>query len=478
MMRRRSAATAIVITTKLADKLRGLVCAPYASRTPLRGRRVEAVDCQGLAGAFTLGTKQAGFDIVAVKSLPGGFGVANLEANRHLLGDGWDAQVGDWNEWDPHDVAYVFGNPPCSGFSLLNRSRDTENARGPDSKINQCMWAFARYVARVKPVIAAFESVQFAGTMGRELMRQLHALVEEQTGRRWFLVHTFMSGASVGAAQFRRRYFWVISQVPFGVEPPRVNHVTTYFDALGDLQDLEMKWEPQRIRYAPPSAWAADKRNDTDTVDMHIYPDAPIVRRMMALIDEWAPGENFEQVAKRWYDRHGEMPHPWQPGPPHKIMGGPVRVRPDRCGYVITGAGGFSFVHWRENRILTLRECARMMGFPDSWTWTAARSPQQGYMWVGKQIPVQSGKWVSGWVKEALQGNPGGYFGDRIGEREYVIDVTDDYQQWYVNKTGEQRDGRSVALRRRHDARVVLSRDEVRRQLQERGRAQLARASA
>ena len=80
---------------------------------------MQAVDCQGLAGAFTLGTKRAGFDIVAKLELPGGFGVENCEANRHLLGD-FETTVSNWSDWPHYDVPYIFGNPPCSGFSLLN----------------------------------------------------------------------------------------------------------------------------------------------------------------------------------------------------------------------------------------------------------------------------------------------------------------------------------------------------------------------
>lgn len=73
-----------------------------------------ATDVMGFAGGFTLGMVQAGFTLKAKRELPGGFGVANCEANRALLGNDWLSQVGPSESWEvmPSDV--VFGNPPCS----------------------------------------------------------------------------------------------------------------------------------------------------------------------------------------------------------------------------------------------------------------------------------------------------------------------------------------------------------------------------
>lgn len=73
-----------------------------------------AVDVMGFAGGFTLGMVQAGFQLVGKKELPGGFGVANCEANRHLLGNDWRAQVGPPESWEviSGGCDVVFGNPP------------------------------------------------------------------------------------------------------------------------------------------------------------------------------------------------------------------------------------------------------------------------------------------------------------------------------------------------------------------------------
>lgn len=75
---------------------------------------LKAIDCMSFAGGFTLGMVQAGFKLVGKREMKGGFGVANCEANRHLLGYDWQAQACDPKDWQVVPAEVVFGNPPCS----------------------------------------------------------------------------------------------------------------------------------------------------------------------------------------------------------------------------------------------------------------------------------------------------------------------------------------------------------------------------
>ena len=76
---------------------------------------MKAIDVYGFAGGFTLGIVQAGFELIAKKENLQGFGVANCEANRHLLGNNWKAQKSPAIQWEVmSDAQVVLGNPPCS----------------------------------------------------------------------------------------------------------------------------------------------------------------------------------------------------------------------------------------------------------------------------------------------------------------------------------------------------------------------------
>ena len=77
--------------------------------------KYQFLDAHGFAGGFTLGAVQAGLELVG-KRETSAFGVANMEANRHLLGNRWTTQVdADYDSWEVVDGAVaVLGNPPCS----------------------------------------------------------------------------------------------------------------------------------------------------------------------------------------------------------------------------------------------------------------------------------------------------------------------------------------------------------------------------
>lgn len=389
-----------------------------------------AVDVMGFAGGFTLGVVQAGFTLVGKRELPGGFGVANCEANRHLLGDAWVSEVGDPATWSvpAGGVDIVFGNPPCSGFSVMS----AKSFRGIDSSVNKCMWSFTDYVVRTRPQIAVFESVQQAFSGGLELMRQLRSYVEERTGDRWDLYHIRHNAYSVGGCAQRRRYFWLISRVPFGIEPPRPQHLPTLNDVIGDLANLGHTWDAQPYR-APAQRWVRELRSPSGAVDGHAKLDNPLTRRLYDLMQavEWRPGESISEVCRRHYETFGRLPASFSASEKKIIdknflMGftTPIRWNGENAARVITGGSLQMVIHPWLDRTITHREAARVLGFPDDWLIRPLRGVSGLQMTWGKGISVACGKWVAEWVHRALDGCPGQYTGKVIGDREHDINVT------------------------------------------------------
>jgi DNA (cytosine-5)-methyltransferase 1 len=381
-------------------------------------------DCLGFAGGFTLGVVQAGFELIAKRELTGGFGVPNCEANRALLGDRWRTEVGAGEEWSRVDADAVIGNPPCSGFSVMTDKR----WRGVDAKINACMWSFSNYVAAVRPQIAVMESVRVAYTTGRPLMQQLRDNVESKTGLRYDLWHVFQNALELGGAGQRPRYFMVMSQLPFGVEYPRV-HPPVLRDVIEDLEGLNQTWELQPYRRAP-TWWSKQARSDAGVVDGHVGSNSPYVQRARELLEangEWPQGWAVARVLRQYYDKTGTVPPLWQGQLQRLIekdwfMGFTTMVRwhEDRPARVITGAALQSVLHPWLPRTITNRECARIMGFPDDWRLLPLKgnavSPTHG-----KGITVQCGRWIGDWMRRALDGTPGVITGEPVGDREFFI---------------------------------------------------------
>jgi DNA (cytosine-5)-methyltransferase 1 len=398
---------------------------------------------------------------------PQGFGAPNIIVNRHLLGDGWDTQLSygrSGEDWDTVDAQVVLGNPPCSGFSTLT---STKGFRGNDSPINDCMWALIHYAARVKPEVVIFESVQQAFRQGIGLMRDLRSTLEEESGHKYDLYHVLHNNASLGGASIRKRYFFVASRVPFGVERVTLDRVPSFRDLLHDLAPLGLTWEQQPYR-GRASWWSAQMHDGTGLVDGHEIVRSPTYKRARFLIENvgWDEGETVMAPTRRYYEKFGDLPRQreegdgsgmWTERQVRNLLAYEFRPVPnsvsrwlaDYPARVITGGACHLVLHPWLPRTLTHREAARIQGFPDAWRIEPLRHMGNAVaMTWGKGIPVHSGRWVARWAKASIEGSPGSYtdgawprglklkvpgedrtvpFPDR-GEREHIIDVTNDWK--------------------------------------------------
>lgn len=386
-------------------------------------------DCIGFGGAFALGMTQAGFQLKAKREIMN-FGVQACEGNRDILGWDWDAEVQKLTRrpaWDIEHTDVVTGNPPCSGFSTMT----SKHLRGEDASINDCMWAFASYVARANPTIAAFESVQQAHKMGRGLMLRLRDMVEAETGAKYSLTHLYHNALDAGGPANRPRYFWVISKVPFGVELPEPDKVPTLRDVIGDLENLHDTWEAQPYR-TPESWWSHRRRNPEGVVDafatrrMHPWQR---VQDMLEVTGGWWPeGMKQEDVMRMIWERDKKLPGIWEPAAERLVASNfwmgvnqVQRWHYDKPPRVITGAALEVVLHPTQPRFITHREAARIQGFPDYWKLYHVRNVANVHRTYGKGIPVDAGRWLGYWIKRALDGEPGTMIGQPVGDRERLM---------------------------------------------------------
>lgn len=312
--------------------------------------------------------------------------------------------------------------------------------RGADSRINECMWHFIRYAAKVKPEIAVFESVQpaFRRDDGRALMRRLRDELEERTGYRYDLYHVLHNAYSIGGPSQRRRYFWLASRVPFGIEKPTLRYLPTLDDVIGDLEPLANTWHPQPYR-APASGYAQQFTSARGSVDgMTTIHENIGVRRLHDLMTgvSWKPNDHLALVTRRYYDTYGKLPESFGEEMQAKIiekdfqMGftTPVRWDGSKHARVVTGAGLFCTIHPHLNRTITHREAARILGFPDDWRILPLRNVSGLHATWGKGITCHCGEWIGSWIRRALDGNPGTWTGSSGEEREKVLDVTNSWK--------------------------------------------------
>jgi site-specific DNA-cytosine methylase len=300
------------------------------------------------------------------------------------------------------------------------------------------MWALIEYAARVKPQIVIFESVPLAYTQGTVLMQQLRAKLEGLTGQAWTLTHVLHNAYSVGGPAMRKRYFWVASRVPFGIEIVPPKQVPLFHEVIDDLIAQPESWAPEPYQGTP--TWYSSRFwSSTGTVDGHMIVDNPNTRRTQQLLleAEWQPGEHTQAVTRRFYEQHGKLPSQWEHNTDKLVKNDffqgystPTMWKPTNPARVVTGAGLLNGVHYALPRTFTHREVARIMGFPDDWQIsTIKNSPSALSMTWGKGITVDCGRWIARWAQRSLEGYPGTHIGEQVGETEYLINITNLWQQ-------------------------------------------------
>lgn len=426
---------------------------------------MNAMAFYGFGGSYAVALKNTSVHLDAIIE-PGGFGLPVVLANRDWLGFNGTVH----KELPSLELAQslasegsvdiLLGNPPCSGFSMLNQIKNHRMSRGPLSAINQCMWDIVEFASVLKPQVVVFESVPAAYTNGRSLMFDLHEYLETHTGMSWHLQLVLMSAASVGGAQRRHRFFWVASQMPIGVVIPNLSEVVAVHEAIGDLADTPLDDRLQLIVPGPEiSSYAHGLRSFDDVVDGHVTTLSPKFQELIPHM-QTGKGQRDSVASMVSHSTYGDY---WTAERSAKYLAGssfsgPFRLHPDGLGRVVAGDGTSAFVHYDLNRLLTIRELARLMGFPDEFSW----GPQTGSFskrnaWLGKQVPVQSWTWMLDSIVRSLNREQGLWYGVTGESGSKVIDITHDYKAVYHERRRLKGVDSRSADWKRHMASRVLS---------------------
>lgn len=281
--------------------------------------------------------------------------------SRSLNADVRNLSGGDLTELTEHPVDLLVGGPPCQPFSVAGKRQALADRRA------DLIFEFVRLLDEIQPAAFIFENVpNLRSVANGAVVADLHAALQEvgysPSGQ-------VLLAADYGVPQMRKRVFivgtrqhWALPMPP----PPthgtdRVGHVTAS-DALDDLPDVS-------------SAEAEAVANHEPT----FHSEA-----MLAAFATLAPGTREPK------SRHD-------------------RLDPGRPGYTLrAGTGNFSPlrpVHHRYDRVLSVRECARLQSFSDDFHWPDVQARLQQYRQVGNAVPPRLARAVGehvaafmGWV--------------------------------------------------------------------------------
>jgi len=330
-----------------------------------------AMGCHVFAGGFTAGVQQM---------LP-----VPQQLEVHGLGSETVPTLGvefvccPAEEWPapPPGCVMLFGNPRCTGFSCLSGGCD-ENTHGPWSGPTIDIHQFMQYGVKHDIPLLCWESVQQARTVGRPLLDHLVNDLCLPNGYR--VAHLLINAATFGNAQQRKRYFFVAYKRDhtFNVKaPPMLQRWTTVGDVILTSEFKQYKTRPVKWRN---NDWDADCYTLLCENDRALIPHMPQnfdVNHMAEFCYDVLP----EAYKDRWDWRVSTLPFSLHSA--HRLI--PEHTMP------VISSSSFRFVHPIEDRTLTLRELARLMGWPPSITPVGDHPIGQ----IGKGVVPAVGTWLA-----------------------------------------------------------------------------------
>ena len=420
------------------------------------------IDVFAGAGGLSLGFEQAGFDIVAAVEIDPVHAAAHkfnfpecAVIPKSVIGLS-GSEIRERAGLGDRTVDVVFGGAPCQGFSLIGQ-------RALDDPRNQLVREFVRIVRELGATYFVFENVKGL-TVGkhRNFLEELIGEFEN-TGysvrRDWKV----LNASSYGIPQERERLFLLgamhgrdlpdypakicqASGKTNGELPPG----PSCEDALGDLPEAEEfttllgSDEVKTNRWGEPSAYARKMRCLDNDAWQYGY------------VREWNPGvltsslrtEHTEISRRRFGDTE---PGRIEPISRFFKLSGDGVSNTLRAG-TDSARGAFTSprpIHYEKPRCVTVREMARLHGFPDWFRFHETK--WHGARQIGNAVPPPLACAVAAKVIEALGIEP--TRPDRflkLGDTQLLrMDLSAAADYWGVANPIGRRDKKSGAKKRK-----------------------------
>ena len=315
-------------------------------------RDMNLVDLFSGCGGFSLGAHRAGFDVVAAFDndpvLASSYRY-NFPKTRMVFRDVADVSGDMIRAAAGGNVGGVFGGPPCQGFSDIGLRR-------PEDPRRQLLGHFFRIVRESQPTFFAMENVRGLGYSGAR--GTLDDALRTLGDRYAVLGPVMLNAADFGAATNRSRLFVI------GIHKDRGEAVSLeHFDAL--------KRPSATVRAAiadMEGAVAVGVRDGFDTWRITRSGRPFEYARALRSSDGLFTGHRTTEHCGRVVARFAAVP----PGGSDPIGRHPRLVWSGQCPTLRAGTGpdrgshqAIRPIHPDYPRVITVREAARLQGFPD-----------------------------------------------------------------------------------------------------------------
>jgi len=416
-------------------------------------RRPTVLDVFAGVGGLNLGFEQAGFDVAAAIEIDPVHAAThefNFPLCRMHCADATRISGAAIGRELSAPIDVIVGGAPCQGFSMIGK-------RALDDPRNGLVKHFLRLVVELEPTVFVLENVRGL-TVGkhRQLLDEL-AVAFEAAGYSVRLPWQVLNARHFRVPQDRQRLFLLGAR---GAMAPRypiadiLAAMPTCQDALDDLPDAErfdelVSSDSVHIGEPPPvlSAYAREMRCLDGSAWHYGYErewDSQIMSASLRTAHSEISRRRFRNTRPAAVEPISRFYKLAADGVSNTLRAGTDSAR-----------GAFTSprpIHYRYDRCVTIREMARLHGFPDWFRFHVTK--WHGGRQVGNSVPPPLARAVATCVREALGVAP-----SRPG-RSLVpgspglleMDMTEAAAHWNIDVPIAKRDRKSGATKRKqHD---------------------------
>jgi len=276
------------------------------------------------------------------------------------------------------EIVGVIGGPPCQGFSKVG-TRDVNDLR------NHLYLEYCRVVEEVSPDFFVLENVSGLLTLCKGMYKE--DIIKRFSDLGYTVEYKEVCAADYGVPQNRHRVFFVGMKNGKFAFPQKLDSIITSKDAISDLLPLNLEngLDISHEYYCPPqNEYQRKMRGSLERVTNHQI--TVHTQRTIDIISMVPDGGTIYDLPDEYWSVR-------------KYRKGFERM-PSTCPCHTVDTGHRNYFHYKENRIPTARENARLQSFPDDYVFLGTKTDQ--YKEIGNAVPPLLAYHIAKAIKEQL----------------------------------------------------------------------------
>lgn len=370
-------------------------------------KHITHIDCFSGAGGICTGLAAAGFDTkVAIEYIQSCCDTysANHPSVKVIHSDIRDVKAEDILPYIPEEgIDLVTSGMPCETFSTAgNTSRSFYDDR-------QFLFREGIRIATISNAkMILFENVPAitSKTVSKEDKTLIVDVLKKELVEAGYsnFIEVVLDAAKFGVPQKRNRYFILATRFDdweLSAPEATAGETITVADALCDLPNVEPNSKADAKKYGRKHStysklmkdlefWNREGFSNKLTLQTAMKHRPSTIRRFSLL----QAGEGLKELFERYTGEERERLQKERVLPKKMFIKRNVRLRLNQPGSTVTSHCLDEFVHPIYDRALTVRECARLQSFPDSYFFAGPflvphidRTVQDKYEQIGDAVP-------------------------------------------------------------------------------------------